>query len=127
MGRALEDFPEQSRKCPDCGKTTWETEYYACDCREEEKEHTCPECGDAFDPDLFKTLRGCYDHTDNIEKLREIAADLDQYIDGQRKVVKEQQARIRELELGVDALDKGLKSLQELSGCEPIAEAVNGR
>lgn len=130
MGRSLEDFPEQVRSCAKCGRRTYETQYYACDCGESDEGEVkkCPECDAAFDPDLFKELRGCYDHTDDLEALRQIAAGLDQYIDGQRKVVTElvkdnvflkrgwetKDARIHELELGVDALDKGLKRLQEL-------------
>ena len=127
MGRSLEDFPEQVRSCAKCGRRTYETQYFACDCGESDEEtKKCPECGKAFDPDLFKELRACYDHTDDLDTLRQIAADLDQYIDGQRKVVAElvkdnsflkrgweiKDARIHELELAVEALKKGLEELR---------------
>ena len=82
----MTDYSEaRSFRCKRCGVMTCDVDP-ACDCqREEATEHKCPECGLTLDAELFPTLRACYDHEEDKETLREIAAGLDEYIACQKK------------------------------------------
>ena len=78
-------------KCSGCGVLV-NTADPSCDCqREEQTEHECPECGIKLDKELFPTLRACYDHEEDRETLRDIAAGLDSYIDLQKKATRRKQ------------------------------------
>lgn len=83
----MTDYAESSNvKCSKCGVIV-NTADLSCDCqREEQTEHECPECGIKLDAELFPTLRACYDHEEDKETLREIAAGLDEYITRQKRV-----------------------------------------
>jgi hypothetical protein len=72
----------------------------ACDCQEKQKDeyHDCPECGITLDAELFPTLRACYDHEEDRETLREIAAELDDLNGRQRKRCKSLEDQIKTLE-----------------------------
>lgn len=97
----MTDYSEaRSFRCKRCGVMTCDVDP-ACDCQytdEESNENACPECGIKLDAELFPMLRACYDHEEDREVLREYAADLDRYINSQRKTVKDMAAKIAELE-----------------------------
>ena len=85
-------------KCSGCGVLV-NTADPSCDCQTQKDEyHDCPECGIKLDAELFPTLRACYDHEEDRETLREIAADLDEYANLQIKSAKVMLAKIAELE-----------------------------
>ena len=100
-GSEMTDYLEaRSVRCKKCGVLTCDVDP-ACDCQytdEESNENTCPECGITLDAELFPTLRACYDHEEDRETLREIAAGLDEIINIHKKFIKAQAARITELE-----------------------------
>ena len=97
----MTDYSEaKSFRCKRCGVMTCDVDP-ACDCQytdEESNENACPECGIKLDAELFPTLRGCYDHEEDRETLREIAADLDEYSNLQIKSARVMLAKIAELE-----------------------------
>ena len=96
----MTDYSEaRSFRCKRCGVMTCDVDP-ACDCQEKQKDeyHDCPECGITLDAELFPTLRACYDHEEDRETLREIAADLDEYANLQIKSAKVMLAKIAELE-----------------------------
>lgn len=95
----MTDYSEaRSVRCKRCGVSTCDVDP-ACDCQTQKDEyHDCPECGLTLDAELFPTLRACYDHEEDRETLREIAADLDEYANLQIKSAKVMLAKIAELE-----------------------------
>ena len=95
----MTDYANSSNvKCSGCGVIV-NTADPACDCqRTEATEHECPECGIKLDKELFPTLRACYDHEEDKETLREIAAGLDEYIACQKKENKSLEDQIKTLE-----------------------------
>ena len=100
----MTDYANSSNvKCSGCGVIV-NTADPACDCQEKQKDeyHDCPECGIKLDAELFPTLRACYDHEEDKETLREIAAGLDEYIACQKKAhgkeTKSLEDQIRTLE-----------------------------
>lgn len=51
------DMPTQSRVCDDCRQTTYEDEFYACDC---EADTECDECGESKEGGPYKNCNQHY-------------------------------------------------------------------
>lgn len=95
----MTDYSEaKSFRCKKCGVSSCDVDP-ACDCQVQKDEyHDCPECGLTLDAELFPTLRACYDHEEDSETLREIAANLDDWSSRQSGTIKMMTERITELE-----------------------------
>lgn len=57
------DMPPQARVCDECGQTTYEDEFYACDCGPNTE---CEECGESKDGGPYKNCNEHY-HKDTRE------------------------------------------------------------
>lgn len=95
-----------SVRCNACGVLT-HSEDIGCDC---DRERECPDCSNTFDPELFPTIRGCFDHEEDRDELREMAAEAHEKVKKLKERVKEAESRARYkeaviVEAGEDAVE----------------------